>query len=312
MSKIFTSWTKKLIRDFKSGIFIAEHNLHEDPLFTDAALLSLLKKHPPELSMVYAMPRRQGEEKSFREGDFANRTPEEIWQAVEKGRLWVQLLQLNKVHAEFEDLEKRIIREMKQRIPGYFPTKCKFSLLISSPGINVSYHADIPRNALWHLRGEKRVYIYPATEKFLPDEELEDICLGVRQESIPYKHSFDDDAFVADLKPGQVATWPVNAPHRIENGDTLNVSMVMEYFEPHALLKYGVYYFNGILRRYFGRQPRSTGYRGPLAAMKLAAALLFKKINLLKTQSRPRYLTFAIDPFSPGGFVEIKRKPREH
>lgn len=311
MKKIFTQWNSQLVDDFKNGIFIAEHNLHQDPLFSDDALKVLIAKHPADLSMIYAMPMQQGTEESFREGDFANRSPDEILEAVKKGRLWVQLLQLNNAHPEFKDLENRIIKEMKQRIKGYFPTKRKFSLLISSPGINVSYHADIPRNALWHLRGEKRVYIYPATNEFLSDEALEGICLGVTQESIPYKDEFDKKAFVADLKPGQVATWPVNAPHRIENQDSLNVSMVMEYFEPHALLKYSVYYTNGILRRRFGWKPRSTKYQGPLAWLKLVTAVIFRKLKLQKTHTRARYLSFAVDPANPQGFVDIDRKLRD-
>ncbi len=312
MTPILTNWKHHDTDDFKSGILLTRHSLHQNPLFSDQSLRTLLEKHPAELSMVYAMPKRQGAEKAFREGDFANRSADEIFQAVERGQLWVQLLQLNKTHPEFAALEKQIIREMKQQIPGFRPTRCKLSLLISSPGINVSYHADIPRNALWHIRGRKRVYIYPATEAFIPDEALEGICLGTTQESLPYRPEYDDAAYVADMQPGDVATWPVNAPHRVENLDSLNVSMVMEYFEPHALLKYGVYFTNGILRNRFGITPRSHRYDTPIAVFKFLTATAFKTLKLQKAVKRPRYLSFAVDPGSPQGLTDIQPRLREN
>ncbi len=311
MKSIFQHWTDKDTDNFKNHILLTQHRLHENPLFTDKALKNLIGKHPTDLSMVYALPRKQGAERSFREGTFADRSPDEIMQAVEHGQLWVQLLQLNKTHPEFAALEKDIIAEMKQNIPGFKPSRCKLSLLISSPGINVSYHADIPRNALWHLRGEKRVYIYPPTAPFIPDESLENICLGTTQESLPYQKEFDTAAYIADMKPGDVATWPVNAPHRIENKDSLNVSLVMEYFEPHALLKYGVYYTNGTLRNRFGIHPKSTLFTGPIAWMKLLSTFTFKTLKLQKLRQRPRYLTFAIDPESPRGFIDIDQRLRK-
>ncbi|MGV6859762.1 MAG: cupin-like domain-containing protein [bacterium] len=312
MTPIFTDWKSHDTDDFKDGILVTRHSLHRSPLFSDESLRELLGKHPASLSMVYAMPSRQGSEKSFREGDFGKRSPEEIFQAIERGQLWVQLLQLNKSHEEFAQLEQQIIGEMKQQIPGFRPSRCKLSLLISSPGINVSYHADIPRNALWHLRGQKRVYIYPPTEEFISHEALENICLGTTQESLPYRPEFDDSAYVVEMQPGDVATWPVNAPHRVENLDTLNVSLVMEYFEPHALLKYGVYLTNGLLRNRLNAPPRSHRYDTPIAAVKLGAATAIKALKLHKPSKRPRYLSFAVDPNAPQGLTDIQPKLREN
>jgi hypothetical protein len=50
------------------------------------------------------------------------------------------------------------------------------SLLISSPGAMVDYHANPGPNILWHVRGNKRVWIYPAgNQRFLDRTLVEDI-----------------------------------------------------------------------------------------------------------------------------------------
>ena len=45
----------------------------------------------------------------------------------------------------------------------------------------------------------------------------------------------DREAQVFDLTPGRMVTWAQNAPHRIENGPMLNVSLSIEFMTPPAL-----------------------------------------------------------------------------
>lgn len=312
MHNVFKNWDKQLTKNFKEGAMIAQHSLSENSMFSDDSLQALLEKHPAPLSMVYAMPTNQKSETTFREGDLAGKSGKAIMEAVSKGELWVQLQKLNKTHKEYRELEKKIIGEMKSNIPGFSALQVNLSLLISSPKINVSYHADIPRNALWQIRGSKRVYIYPVTEPYISQETLESIYLGETQEAIPYSPEFDDGALVTELAPGQVATWPVNGPHRIENMGELSVSLVMEYFQPNVWIRYGVMFANGISRRRFNTPLSSTSHKGPVAWAKCAFGMTFKALKLQKKLKRERYFTFEIDPSSPTGFKEIEKRLRPY
>lgn len=312
MHDIFKNWDEKLTKNFREGVMIAEHALTEKPMFSDDGLEALLEKHPDPLSMVYAMPTSAKSESTFREGDLSGKRGKAILEAVARGELWVQLQKLNKTHDEYRELEKQILKEMKTNIPGFSALQVNLSLLISSPGINVSYHADIPRNALWQIRGSKRVYIYPVAEPYISQETLESIYLGERQETIPYSPEFDDGALVTELKPGQVATWPVNGPHRIENMGELSVSLVMEYFQPNVWIRYGVMFANGISRRRFNRPLSSTSHSGPIAWVKCVFGMAFKALKMQKKLKRDRYFTFEIDPSSPTGFIEIEKRPRPY
>ena len=68
------------------------------------------------------------------------------------------------------------------------PLASRGTLLISSPRALVYYHADGPASALWHIRGRKRIWIYPALDgRYIQRELLEDIFAGVRHEYLPVR-----------------------------------------------------------------------------------------------------------------------------
>lgn len=307
---IFKNWNNQLTTDFRKGFMLAAHTLPSMEMFSDEALQGLLKTHPDNLSMVYAMPVDATGYDSFREGDLRGTTGKDIIAAVRRGHLWVQLLKLNKVNPEFKKLEQKIITELKNHIPDLRIYGCKISLLISSPGIHVSYHADIPRNALWQIRGSKKVYVYPVQDQFITEQDLEGVYLGETQEAIKYEEEYDHHATVVDLQPGMMVTWPINGPHRIENDNSLSVSMVMEYFEPEAWYRYAVYYTNGVMRRRFGITMKSRETSGPVMWIKAISSSLFKVLRIQKKYQHTRYLTFKIDPLSATGYSDIPAQIR--
>ena len=308
---IFTNWKLNNTNDFKEGTAIIEHSLHETDMFSDQALIQLIEKHPAEFTEVFTMSEEENKPESFREGNLNNLSGEEILGAVKKGRLWLQLAQLHKHQSEYDELIKKIIAEMKKNIPRFKVFGYRLSMLISSPNAQVFYHADIPRNALWQIRGKKRVYLYPLDEKFISRENLEGVFLGETMEDVPYQKEFDQDAEILDLEPGKVVTWPQNGAHRVVNHDCLNVSLAMEYFEPKAWLKYGVYYANGVLRRRFGIKPREVKTNGLTAYSKFILAFLFKIFHVQKAHKHIRYLTFNVDPLTVTGFRDTKKVLRE-
>ena len=65
-------------------------------------------------------------------------------------------------------------------------------------------------------------YLYPANEPYLPQDELEKIALFGVEVDMRYDPVYDREALVFDLEPGEMLTWPLNAPHRVENYDVLN------------------------------------------------------------------------------------------
>ncbi|NHA01025.1 hypothetical protein G5V59_17160 [Nocardioides sp. W3-2-3] len=105
-----------------------------------------------------------------------------------------------------------------------------------------------------------------------------------------------------DLEPGQVAWWPQNSPHRVQNVDGLNVSLSTEHWTAESLRREHVWTANYFLRTGAGRTPRSTRESGALPAAKVAAMRLGRRAGVLtipeKRAPRP---SFRIDPDVPNG-----------
>jgi hypothetical protein len=172
--------------------------------------------------------------------------------------------------------------------------------------VQVYYHADVPGQTLWQVRGTKRVYVYPNTPPFLPQDRIEKIVLGEAHEiSLEYHPSFDKHAEVIDLEAGRMLHWPLNCPHRIVNADCLNVSFTTEHMTAELRNAYAVNYANGLIRRSLGVQnlARPTSGTGLYARLGLAA---LHKFSGAQTRKKAGFkIDFAVDPTAPFGFRNI-------
>jgi hypothetical protein len=179
-------------------------------------------------------------------------------------------------------------------------------VLISSPQALVYYHADAPANMLWHIRGRKRIWIYPALDpRYLAREMLEDIFAGVRHEYVPYEPSFDAAATSYDLEPGQFASWPHNAPHRVSNLEGLNVSLSTEHFTAESLQRQRVYVANRFLRTRLGVRNPSPREDGALALVKTLSHRVAARLGLDPLQYRRYSPVLRINTRAPGGVTPL-------
>ena len=298
------------VENFGSGLSLFHHRFQESGLFTDEKLAELIERYPREYYMLNTMT-AQGDEPEWRSGEICNMAGQKVLQALSDGRIWLALRRFDVVCPEYDKLVHQAFAEMEVLKPGLKTFKHKSTMLISSPGARVLYHADIPYVCLFHVRGRKKLWLYNADNKLhLPDHTLEGVILRETEEEIGYDEAWDKEAQQVVLEPGTALSWQLNAPHRVDNLDGLNVSITTDYFTPHAQKKYGVYYANGVLRRKFGLSPQSTSTEGLGAYAKCAAALLFKKAGVMKSSEREMVSTFRLDPNQLGQIIDIPKAER--
>jgi hypothetical protein len=178
--------------------------------------------------------------------------------------------------------------------------KRDLGVLISSPNAQVFYHLDVPLVSLWQIRGMKTVWAYPVVDPYVGAEALEAIVLRETAEQFAFDPAWDAGAAKTQLTPGRMLTWPQNAPHRIENGPMLNVSLSMEYMTPAALMRANVIYANGLLRRRLGADPTIQPGFSPLGLAKVAGARAAKALKLQKANERVLPVTFNLEHEVPG------------
>ena len=214
------------------------------------------------------------------------------------------------VSEPYRELLDRIFAEVEGQVPGLKTFKHNFGILLSSPKAQAFYHADVPGQTLWQIRGRKRVYVYPTEAPFISAQAFEKIILKeVDEQAMVYEPWFDDEAMVIDLEPGQMLHWPLNAPHRVLNLDCFNISVTIEYLSPEILASYAVHYANGILRRH-GFQRLGNQQSGPSFWAKVAIAALHRYSGVQNSREYKSCVDFVVDPRAPGGFIDIPRGSR--
>jgi hypothetical protein len=167
MSKsLLAPWTTEQYRTLERSIVLAPHRMHESPLFSDANLIRLLDRHPLRDLGINTMGTSHTRFE-WREGDRNGVSSEALLDLVRRGRLWINLRNVMKHHAELRDAIDATYDELEQRAPLFKADQRSANLLISSPGALVHYHLDTPVNMLWHIRGTKRVWVYPLLPRFV-------------------------------------------------------------------------------------------------------------------------------------------------
>jgi len=302
---IIADWKPDYANSFSKVSLLLHHRLTETGLFTKERLSRLVDVYPQEKYNITTMG-YDIENPLWREGTKEGHSGSQVIEAIERGRMWLNLRMVETVDPEYGELLNRIFDEFEANVPGFETFKRKMGILVSSPKVQVFYHADVPGQSLWQVEGRKRVYVYPNEAPYLKPESLESIILGETEEEIPYERSFDDGAEVYDLKPGEMVHWPLNCPHRVENEDCLNISVTTEHWTSELRKSYAMNYANGILRRKFGVANPSRNLNSWSIYPKAALAMGWRKLNLNKDNQVVRMVDFRVDPKSSTGMVDIE------
>ena len=290
----------------KANLYV-RHRLLESGLFDDENLIRIMDEHPAESLTVSTM----GSDRlnyQWQECKRNGATGEELLEVVKRGHLWINIMRLMDFQPEMASLINDAYDELETRCDGFQATHRTANLLLSSPSAIVYYHVDAPLNILWHLRGEKRCWVYPTEPPYVTASCLEDLHAGQRSEDMQYTPEFDEGAAVYDLVPGDMVTWAQNSPHRVENTSGLNVSISTEHLNVEARRQINVHLANRFLRHRFGKQDCSTSIEGPVAQAKVAAMRCARVINRLWIGEQKKFaypIAFEVDPFSPDGIKPI-------
>lgn len=304
--RILTDWDSEAAARFGREPIRLRHNLDRHPLFAMEALAGLIEAYPRRhYSLVETGT--PGGARLWREGDLGGLSGVAAIEAIRQGRMWLNLRNLSLVDARYAALLDQIIAELGAQLPGFAPQRRNCGLLISSPTAEVYYHADLPGQALLQIAGRKRVHVYPAEPPFVTAEDLEDIALFDLEVGLRYEPSYDLAAEVYDFLPGQMLHWPLNAPHRIENLGTLNISLTISY-QTEEIRRLGVVNLaNAILRHRFGLKPGSRAISGPAYWAKAVLQKAMRNGGWVKAaRAHRRAMDFRLDAAHSATAIETK------
>jgi hypothetical protein len=302
---IIQDWTDEKAAAFGKQTLNFTHDLHQRPMFSDEGLAEALEAYPRAKLGVFTMGEDPRAWTTWRKGSGDGLNGAQLLEAAKAGRIWLNLREANLYLKPYADLADEVFAEKEAMTPGLRTFKRDLGVLISSANAQVFYHLDVPLVSLWQIRGTKRVWVYPPKAPYVGQEALEKIVLRESAEQFAFDPAWDAGAEAVELTPGRMVTWAQNAPHRIENGPMLNVSLSMEFMTPQALLRANVIYANGVMRRRAGLRPRLSDGASPANLGKLALARGAKALKLQKAHERILPATFRLDPAQPGAVLPI-------
>lgn len=292
---VITDWDAEKSAAFSRAPLTFQHRLHERSMFDDDGLASVLDCYPRDKLGIFTMGEDPVAWRSWRRGKGEDLSGAELLEAAKNGRIWLNLRSCNSYLEAFAALSDEIFGDIEGHVRGLRTFKRDVGLLISSPNAQVFYHLDVPLVTLWQLRGRKRMWMYPVGEPYVGQEELEKIVLRETAEQFTFNPEWDQGAVVVEMTPGVMATWPQNAPHRLVNADSLNVSLSIEFMTPAAVMRANVIYANGLLRKRLGARPRLPARLGVGAAPKLAVARAAKALKLHRPPATTTPIQFRLE-----------------
>lgn len=301
---IIVDWQAQHEHLFGQHAIRLQHRLIETGLFTRESIGRLIERCPKSHLGLESVS-FEGDVHKRIYGELGGASGLEAIAAIEKGSMWMNIRRVMEWAPEYNDLLNRIFAEFESRMDGFKTFKRNMGVLVSSPNAKVPYHADIQGQSLWQISGVKRVFVYPRSDIFMPSKNIEKILLRETTEDMPYRSWFDEYATTFDLKPGEMLTWPLYAPHKVENHDCLNISVTMEHWTTPIWNSYAVHYGNGVLRRTLGLKNSSTRDHGIHVYPKAAAAFLWKKAGRQIEGDVVKTRDFRISSESANGRVAI-------
>lgn len=306
MPNLIQGWTEEETSKFQKEILKFKHNLSKTGLFTDEALIDLLEKHPSHKLDVCTMGASDHPEypNRFRTGDFRGLPKKDLIEAAKAGCVWINVREAMNIHPEYKDVLDRMYRQLAEATgkPVY---NARGGILISSPVARVPYHFDKTETILWHVRGKKRLYIYPMTQEFFSDESHENALTSFTEDDLPYKQYFEDHATVLDLTEDQGAAWPLNSPHRVDN-QSFCVSVTTEYSTRESGMKNAAMITNATLRHRLGLNPKYEKDGLVKRQVKSVFGRVIKKSGLLPNNTEPDLVTFRLDSGVSGYIVDVE------
>ncbi len=122
-------------------------------------------------------------------------------------------------------------------------------IFLSSPSSVTPFHMDPEHNILLQIMGTKTMTVFPARdEELVPAQKSEDFHGGGHR-NLEWRDGFKARGTPFPLGPGDAVHVPVKAPHFVENGPAVSVSLSVTWRSERSVAEGELHSFNALLRK---------------------------------------------------------------
>ncbi len=268
---------------FNAKPFLFHHNLAHSPLF-DLPRLAVAAERMLARGDLEKFVSRSGKsalaEAKFRTMPLQERLADTVRQLA-GANSWLKLSSVHTVDPDYDELLRQVLREI-EGLSGqslrHAITWSALTVFLASPHVTTPYHIDHESNFLFQIRGAKDLSLHnPGERDIVPEDQLERFYAG-DFEAAQYRPELQSRGTVFHLVPGAVVHHPPLAPHWVQNGDEVSISVSIGFCLRPLDRRARVYQVNHYLRR-FGLKPRPPGRSKLIDGLKMAGIGLVSKSN---------------------------------
>jgi hypothetical protein len=243
-------------RAFGEEPLAVQHSLSAHPLLTLEALAGLADFLPEALVEHNAgdVPTvlTEGEE-ALRRVDLS---PGEIARGIDSNGCWMVMKEIEH-HPDYRDLLNESLDEIEGLIAereGEMRRRMGF-VFLSAPGSVTPTHIDNEHNLLLQVRGSKEMNVGAFNDRDYYEQEVERLwAFGTTR----YVDRALDETRTFPLGPGDGVYVPLSAPHFVQNGDEVSISLSITFQTRDSERRGHAYALNARLRR-ANLSPRTPG-----------------------------------------------------
>ncbi len=224
------------------------HSLADDPRLTLAALVELAREFAPE--HVEYNPGNLPIGVDPANVPQATLSIAETVRSIEENGSWMVLKFIEK-HPIYRALLSETLAEIDPitRAKTGAMLGMEGFIFISSPGAVTPFHFDPEHNILMQIRGSKVMTTFPADdESIAPPASHEAFHRGEHHRNLPWHEAFAARGTPVALSPGEAVYVPVKAPHWVQNGDAVSISLSVTWRSEWSYAEADARGFNHMLR----------------------------------------------------------------
>jgi hypothetical protein len=271
--KVFTS-------RFNREPFSLKHRLCGEPLLGIKNITELtrsLQIHPGEL---YADVNVMRVDQRWNESPRADVSPARLVEEIDESNAWI-IIRHAELDPRYRALLERGIADIRKANGSCWqqPIRKENAIIfVTSPRRISTYHIDRECNFILQIQGDKRIFVFDQNDRdVLTEEELERFW-ALDNNAATYKSQYQDRCQTFHLRPGDGVHVPINAPHWVQNGDEVSITLSLN-FQFSDMERANKYRANYYLRK-IGISPAPPGkypHRDRLKAYTMRAAALVRR-----------------------------------
>ncbi|WP_320672294.1 JmjC domain-containing protein [Patulibacter defluvii] len=252
------------------------HDLDGHDLLRLESLVALAARHPADL-----VEHNIGDVPVSNPGGVAPRIeldPAQVLADIADNGCWMVLKHVQRDPA-YRALLDRVLDEAGAAVPpGEETTHMREAFVfVSGPGAVTPAHIDPEQNFLLQVRGSKAMHVGRFADDAVRTRELERYYSGAHRniEATP------TDEQVFELQPGDGVYVPPNAPHWVQNGSEVSISLSVTWRTRQTERYSAIWAMNHRLRSR-GHDPRNPGESALADSAKVTAVRLIRLRNRLR------------------------------